>query len=106
MALTQQGDESITVSSTAVGFTATEVPPDKDKGHIMKADVYVESGGPIRWNHTNVNTPTQGGSEGSPLVYADSIIHVVGSLSTFRMIKDTGAGDATVRVVFFGSAAH
>lgn len=104
MALTQQGDESITVSSTAIGFTAAEIPPTK--GNIMRADVYVESGGPIRWNNTNVNTPTQGGSEGSPRVFVDGIIRVVGSLSTFRMIKDTGTSDATVRVAYFGSASH
>jgi len=102
MALTQQGDESITVSTTAIGLTAAEIPPTK--GHVMKADIYVESGGPIRWN--NSQDPTAGGSEGSPLVYADSVIHVFGDLPTFKMIKDTGVGDATVRVVFFGSGAH
>lgn len=102
MALTQKGDESITVSSTAIGFTAAEIPPTK--GNVMKADVYVESGGPIRWN--SFTTPTAGGSEGSPLVYADSIIEVFGGLSGFKMIKDTGVGDATVRVAYFGSAAH
>ena len=102
MALTQQGDESITVAAVAIGFTAAEIPPAK--GHVIQAIVYVESGGPIRWN--SFQDPTQGGSEGSPLVYADSIITVVGGLPTFRMIKDTGVGDATVRAVFFGSAAH
>lgn len=102
MALTQQGDESITVSSTAIGFTSTEIPADK--GNVIEADVYVESGGPIRWNATS--TPTAGGSEGSPLVYADGIIKVIGSLGTFKMIKDTGVSDATVRVVYLGSAAH
>lgn len=102
MALTHKGDESITVSGTAIGFTAAEIPPTK--GNIIKADVYVESGGPIRWNSNQ--DPTAGGSEGSPLVYADSIIEVIGSLSTFKMIKNTGAGDATVRVAFFGSASH
>ncbi len=102
MALTQQGDETITVSTAAIGFTSAEIPPTK--GHVVKADVYVESGGPIRWNSSQ--DPTAGGSEGSPLVYADSIIEVIGSLSTFKMIKNTGVGDATVRVAFFGSASH
>jgi hypothetical protein len=102
MALTQQGDESITVSSTAIGFTAAEIPPTK--GHVIKADIYVESGGPVRWNSSQ--DPTAGGSEGSPLVYAKSVIEVVGSLGTFRMIKDTGVSDATVRVVYLGSASH
>ncbi len=102
MTLTQQGDESITVSSVAIGFTTSEIP--SAKGEVFRADVYVESGGPIRWNSTQ--DPTAGGSEGSPLVFADSIIRVAGSLETFRMIKDTGVSDATVRVAFFGSAAH
>ena len=102
MALTQQGDESITVSTVAIGFTAAEIPPTR--GNVIQAKIYVESGGPIRWNSSQ--DPTGGGSEGSPLVYADSIIDVVGSLSTFRMIRDTGVGDATVRVAYFGSAAH
>ena len=99
MALTQVGDETITVAAVAIGFTAAEIPPTR--GHTILAKVYVESWGPIRWN--SLTTPTAGGSEGSPLVYADSIIEVVGSLSTFRMIKDTGVADATCRVVYFGS---
>mgnify|MGYP001599273097 CR=1 FL=1 len=101
MALTQQGDETITVAGTSIGFTAAEIPPTK--GNIIEAVVYVESGGPIRWNA--LTTPTGGGAEGSPLVYADSIIRVVGDLPKFRMIRNTGAGSATVRVVYFGSAA-
>lgn len=99
MALTQQGDETITVAGTAIGFTAAEIPPTK--GHVILAKVYVESGGPIRWN--SITTPTGGGSEGSPLVYADSIIEVVGALSAFRMIRNTGASSATCRVAYFGS---
>jgi hypothetical protein len=101
MALVQRGDETITVSTTAIGFTAAEIAPTNE--FVREAKVYIESGGPVRWNANQ--DPTAGGSEGSPLAYAKTTLHVVGSedLANFKMIKDTGVSDATVRVAYFGT---
>lgn len=97
MATVQRGDESITVSSTAIGFTAAELI-----AAVNSAAVFVESGGPIRYNA--VTTPTGDGSEGSPLVYAGSILTVTGSedLRRIKFIVKTGSGDATLRVLYYG----
>ncbi len=107
MALTQKGDETITVSGTAIGFSSGEYPDSSNtNGNVQEALVYVESGGPIRWNA--FATPTGGGSEGSPLKYAsDTPLRVIGvtDIQGFKMIKDTGVSDATIRVAFFGSGS-
>ncbi len=106
MALTQKGDESITVSTSAIGFTASEYPGSSGvNGNVQEALVYVEAGGPIRWNASQ--DPTAGGSEGSPRKFAgNDPLRVIGQgdLKTFRMILDTGGSSATVRVVYFGGS--
>lgn len=103
MALRQLGDETVTVSTTAIGFTAAEINPTKPG--IVTAKVYVDTGGPIRINSSS--TPTADGTEGSPLVYAGGDVTVSGpdDIKNFKMIKATGGSDATVRVQFFGTGS-
>ena len=102
MALKQIGDETITISSTAIGFTSTEIPGEKP--NVCIAKVYVESGGPIRWNMSA--DPTGGGSEGSPLAFPEAVLSVSGELQDFQMIVNTGWPDATVRVAYFGNGGN
>jgi hypothetical protein len=101
MALAQRGDETITVSTTAIGFTAAEIQPTKST--VFQAVVHIESGGPLRFNSSQ--DPTAAGSEGSQLIYAGSKLTVFGNLPMFKMIAATGMPDATVRVAYFGSGA-
>ena len=92
----QRGDETITVSTTAIGLTAAELVEA-----VHSAIIYVESGANIRFNATQ--DPTAAGTEGSPLVYVGGRIYVSGGrdLASVKFISATGA-DAVIRVLYFG----
>lgn len=95
MALVAIGSEAITVSTTAIGFTVSEIT-----SRVIRAFVRVEAQ-PIRIN--TATTPTAGGTEGSPLKADTDEFYIVGQpdLLAFRAIR-SGGTDSTIQVIYEG----
>lgn len=90
--------ERITVSTAAVGFTAAKVTT-----RTHSAFCRVETAA-IRIN--TKNTPTAGGTEGSPLMNDGDVFTVLGrtDLLAFRAIRQGGT-DAVLHVIYQGFEA-
>lgn len=90
------GFESITVSTTAVGFTTATIAP-AGAGRASVAVVTTESN-PLRWRADGTNPSSTVGH----VAVADTTITICGitAVANFKMIR-SGASDATVRATFF-----
>ena len=97
--MVQIGEESISVSTTAIGVTAAEVTTN-----VVMARIRCETAA-VRYNlRTTTQTPTAGGSEGSPILYPDEEIEVWGQTDILRFLAVSKDGaTATLRTQFFGS---
>lgn len=98
MALVPTGTERITVSTTAIGFTAAKIPPSAKKVIMAKCKV---EGATIRIN--DATTPTAGGAEGSQAYDIGGEFEVIGakSLADFKAIRRDSA-DAQLQVIYYG----
>lgn len=100
LAFTAFDSESITVSTSAIGFTSSKISPSGGGGQARQAIVFINSGGPIRWNIDGTNptsTTGQGPYESGEFFTLEGITNI----SNLRMIRDTTAtGDATVHAIY------
>lgn len=96
MALTARDSEQVTVAATAIGFTAAKALHEK----VIRAFVSVETA-QVRIN--TKNTPTAGGTEGSPIKNPNDEFYVTGysDLKNFLAIR-TGAVSGVLTVIYEG----
>ena len=100
MALRPLAAEDITVSSSAIGFTAANIPPTNTK--VVLARVQHKSGGNA-WYRSDADPVTAGNAGEFDFRQFDEI-EVWGdkALNTTKWIKQSGESDATLAVQYFG----
>jgi hypothetical protein len=100
MALTPIGGEKITVSSTALGFTAAQIPPTKNR--VIMARVQHRSGGNLF--HLAHQSPVAGGTSGEFDFRQHDEIEVWGdkALTATKFIIQTGEDDGIIAVQYYG----
>lgn len=93
------GDETITVSATAIGPTASEVI-----NRVDLATFHLVSGGKLNWRIGN--TPIAAGGAGETGQVADDHWEMAGfaTIRDFLMVKQTAESDAVVGVAYWGVA--
>ena len=103
MALIGKTQEQVTVDATAGGVGLTDATL-KTAG-VVGAYCTVEDA-PIRINNDGATTLTQGGAEGSPVVYPGERFNIWGQpdLISFRAIR-TGGVSGKLNVLYVGSRA-
>jgi hypothetical protein len=91
------GAEQITVSSTVIGPTASEVTPA-----AQKATFQHKNGGLI---YHLIGTPTENGTAGEFEQGSGDIWDLYGhdAIANFKMVKQAGEVDATIAVQYWGS---
>ena len=91
------GDETITVSTVAIGPTTAEV-----SNRVDLATFHLVSGGTLNWRIGN--TPIAAGGAGETGQVADDHWEVSGfqNIRDFLMVKRTAESDAIVGVVYWG----
>lgn len=100
MTLVAIDGENITVSTTAIGVTTSEITSPVRMGVF-----WLKSGGKIY--HNMKTTPTAAGVTGDIGQAVGDRWEIWGSdaLKNFRMVKRTGEADAVVAVQLFGDGA-
>ena len=97
MALAPIGDESITVSTSSVGFTTAEIT-----SKVLMARVQHLSGGVLYYRNTG--TAANDASNGEFLLNNGEEIEVWGdrALNAIRWIKKSGEDDGVISVQYMG----
>ena len=95
MSLVQVGGENLTVSSTALGPTASEVT-----GKVFMAEFQNKGGGPVFFNE--VTTPTAAGVTGDIAMQVGARWRVWGTDAITNCLMIRIHSDANIAVQYFG----